>query len=48
MQMAFDLLRETFTLYLGIGILFTFASAWAAVMAVRAEKSGRDPRWPSR
>jgi hypothetical protein len=44
MHSAFDLLRETFTLYLGAGILFTCASAWAAVMAVRVEKTRAETR----
>jgi hypothetical protein len=30
-------LRESFTLYLGAGLLFSIASLWAAVMAVKAQ-----------
>lgn len=32
-----ETLRETFTLYLAAGMMFSVASIWAAVQAVRSE-----------
>jgi hypothetical protein len=34
-----DNLRETFTLYLAAGLMFSAASVWAAVKAVRSNDS---------
>lgn len=32
-----ETLRETFTLYLAFGLMFSAASVWAAVKAVRSD-----------
>lgn len=39
MSNELELLRESFTLYLAAGLLFSAASVWAAVKAVRSEKT---------
>jgi hypothetical protein len=36
-----DTLRETFTLYLAAGMMFSVASVWAAVKAVRSSNTER-------
>jgi hypothetical protein len=41
MLAAIDHLRETFTVYLAFGVALSFASAWAAFMAMRAERPGK-------
>jgi hypothetical protein len=36
-----ETLRETFTLYLAAGVIFSAASIWAAVKAVRSDSNHR-------
>ncbi|MCX7341310.1 MAG: hypothetical protein NT037_12465 [Hyphomicrobiales bacterium] len=39
-----EAVRETFTVYLAMGMLFSVASIWAAVMALRTERAENQRR----
>ncbi|MCX7325546.1 MAG: hypothetical protein NTZ14_14180 [Hyphomicrobiales bacterium] len=39
-----EAVRETFTVYLAMGMLFSAASIWAAVMALRTERADNQRR----
>ena len=43
MHAILEVLRESFTLYLAVGLLFSAASIWAVIRAGQVSEAGKKP-----
>jgi hypothetical protein len=47
MHAILEAVRESFTLYLAAGLLFSAASVWAVIRAGQVSETGEKPRKPN-